>query len=74
MPMRTTGTFDFRIDARPMGLRPGIDLHDVHGLLDLLDGDARRSLVARARVGQAPTLGGDKPLPYVAGPRTLSPT
>lgn len=32
----------FRVDARPMGLRSGIDLDDVEGLLDLLDGPARR--------------------------------
>jgi len=32
----------FSIEARPMDLRPGIDLDDIHGFLDLLDGDARR--------------------------------
>lgn len=32
----------FSVEARPMDLRPGIDLDDIHGLLDRLDGDARR--------------------------------
>lgn len=32
----------FRIEARSMGLRPGLQLDDVAGLLDLLDGAARR--------------------------------
>lgn len=32
----------FRVHARPMGLRPGMDLDDVEGLLDLLDGPSRR--------------------------------
>ena len=32
----------YRVEARPMGLRPGMDLDDVHGLLDLLDGHAQR--------------------------------
>lgn len=31
----------YRVDARPMGLRPGIDLDDVEGLLDLLDTPSR---------------------------------
>ena len=28
----------YRVDARPMGRRPGMDIDDVAGLLDLLDG------------------------------------
>ena len=32
----------FVIEARPMGLRPGYDLDDIGGLLDLLDGEAHR--------------------------------
>ena len=28
----------FRVQPRPMGLRPGIELDNVGGLLDLLDG------------------------------------
>jgi hypothetical protein len=28
----------YRVDARPMGLRPGMDIDDIAGLLDLLDG------------------------------------
>jgi hypothetical protein len=35
----------YRVDARPMGVRAGIDLDDIEGLLDRLDrldGDARR--------------------------------
>ena len=32
----------FRVEARPMGLRPGFDLDDISGLLDVLDGPARR--------------------------------
>ena len=32
----------FLVKARPMGLRPGIDLSDIEGLLDALDGPARR--------------------------------
>lgn len=32
----------FTVEARPMGLRPGLDLDDVGGLLDVLDGPARR--------------------------------
>lgn len=31
----------FRVDARPLGLRPGIDLDDIEGLLDVLDGTDR---------------------------------
>ena len=32
----------FRVDGRPLGLRLGIDLDDIEGLLDLLDRPARR--------------------------------
>jgi len=28
----------YRVDARPMGRRPGMDIGDIAGLLDLLDG------------------------------------
>ncbi|MDE0102715.1 MAG: hypothetical protein OXN89_10065 [Bryobacterales bacterium] len=31
----------FTVEGRSMGLRPGIDLDDIGGLLDLLDGPAR---------------------------------
>jgi hypothetical protein len=27
----------YRVDARPMGLRAGIEIDDIEGLLDLLD-------------------------------------
>jgi hypothetical protein len=32
----------FVVTARPMGLRPGLDLDDIEGLLDLIDGTGRR--------------------------------
>ncbi len=32
----------FTVEARPMGLRSGFDLNDISGLLDVLDGPARR--------------------------------
>lgn len=32
----------YRVQARPMGLRAGVDLDDIEGLLDRLDRDARR--------------------------------
>lgn len=32
----------FRIEARPMGLRPGIDLDDIAGLLERLEGPEHR--------------------------------
>lgn len=32
----------FHVDARPMGVRPGIGLDDISGLLDLLDGPSPR--------------------------------
>jgi len=32
----------FSIEARPMDLHPGIDLDNIPGLLDLLDGDGGR--------------------------------
>ena len=32
----------FKVNARPMALRPGMDLDDIEGLLELLDGPHRR--------------------------------
>lgn len=32
----------FRVEPRSLGLRPGVQLDDVAGLLDALDGPARR--------------------------------
>ena len=32
----------FSVDARPLGLRDGVDLDDISGLLDRLDGTGRR--------------------------------
>lgn len=32
----------FSVEARPMGLRPGIDLDDISGLLDRLEGPEHR--------------------------------
>ena len=32
----------FRVEARPMGLRPGIDLDDISGLLERLEGPEHR--------------------------------
>jgi hypothetical protein len=32
----------FHVDPRPMGLKPGIALDDISGLLDLLDGPSPR--------------------------------
>jgi hypothetical protein len=32
----------FLAEARPMGLRPGVQLDDIAGLLDLLDGPGAR--------------------------------
>ncbi len=32
----------FQAETRPMGLRPGVQLDDIAGLLDLLDGPATR--------------------------------
>jgi len=32
----------FRVEARPMGLRPGIDLDDIAGLLERLEGPEHR--------------------------------
>ncbi len=32
----------FTVEPRPLGLRAGFDLDDIGGLLDLLDGPARR--------------------------------
>jgi len=35
-------TEPFRVRARAMGLRPGVDLDDIEGLLDILEGPERR--------------------------------
>lgn len=32
----------FKVKARPMGLRPGLDLDDIEGLLDQVEGPFRR--------------------------------
>lgn len=32
----------FRVNARPMGLRPGIDLDDIGGLLERIEGPRHR--------------------------------
>jgi hypothetical protein len=32
----------FRVEPRSLGLRPGVQLDDISGLLDALDGPARR--------------------------------
>jgi hypothetical protein len=32
----------FRVEARDMGVRPGVDLDDIEGMLDRLDGPDRR--------------------------------
>ncbi len=40
-PTDTDLATPFKVEARSMGLRPGIDLDDIGGLLDLLDGPAR---------------------------------
>ena len=32
----------FRVNARPMGIQPGVDLSNIEQLLDELDGPARR--------------------------------
>ena len=32
----------FRVEARAMGAKPGLDLDDVSGLLDVLDGPGHR--------------------------------
>ena len=32
----------FKVEARDMGLRPGLDLDNVHALLDQVDGPNRR--------------------------------
>jgi len=36
------GFMGLSVEARPMGLRPGFDLDDIGGLLDVLDGPTRR--------------------------------
>ena len=33
---------EFRVDAKDMGLRPGVDLSNIEQLLDQLDGPVRR--------------------------------
>lgn len=40
-PSDTELATPFTVEARSMGLRPGVDLDDIGGLLDLLDGPAR---------------------------------
>jgi hypothetical protein len=37
-----TATPPYRVDARPMGRRPGMEIDHVAGLLDLLDGPRHR--------------------------------
>lgn len=32
----------YTVEARPMGLKPGVDLDDIEGLLDQLEGPSRR--------------------------------
>lgn len=32
----------FTVEARSMGLKPGVDLDDIEGLLDLIEGPRRR--------------------------------
>jgi len=39
---RATQRKPFRLNARPMGMLPGIDLSNIERLLDKLDGPARR--------------------------------
>lgn len=39
---RATQRKPFRVNARPMGTRPGIDLSNIERLLDKVDGPARR--------------------------------
>lgn len=39
---RSVAKIPFRVKARPMGLRQGVDLSDIEGLLDVLDGPRRR--------------------------------
>ena len=41
-PSEEERSVPFKVEARPMGLRPGFDLDDISGLLDVLDGPARR--------------------------------
>lgn len=36
------GRLKFRVESRPMGLRPGIDLDDISGLLERLEGPEHR--------------------------------
>ena len=38
----STARRPYRVKARNMGLRPGIELDDIEGLLDRLDGPYRR--------------------------------
>lgn len=37
-----TSTEPYQVRSSPMGLRPGMALDDIEGLLDLLDGPLRR--------------------------------
>ena len=39
---RPTTLPPFKVKARPMGLRPGLDLDDIEGLLDQIEGPYRR--------------------------------
>lgn len=41
-PKRPQRTPPFRVRARKLGLRPGIDLDDIEGLLDRIEGPERR--------------------------------
>ena len=41
-PARPPGAAAFRVEARDMGLRPGIDLDNVEELLDQIEGPDRR--------------------------------
>ena len=41
-PARRPDAKPFRVDARDMGLRPGLDLDNIEELLDQIDGPDRR--------------------------------
>jgi hypothetical protein len=38
---RSPGVEPYEVPSRDMGVRPGVDLDDIQGLLDRLDGPAR---------------------------------
>jgi len=38
----TRGRPPFKVEARPMGLRPGVDLDDIAGLIERLEGPQHR--------------------------------